>query len=267
MIRALDLTDFASTKTFVDEICPEFIFNLAAHVDVRRDLEITDAVFAVNLFGVTNLLRALDEHQYESFIQAGTCEEYGDNSVPFMEDQAPNPVSPYSASKAAATCYCTMLHRTRSRPITVVRPFLTYGPGQRKRMLITDIIRAGMNGQELLLTGCEQTREFNYVEDIVEGLIRAAVTPEAAGEIINIGCGVETRLRDFVEMALDLMGNPVTARFGALPYRPGETWHFYCSNWKAMRILGYEPRFSLEEGLRRTIQWYRDHPGFLGAAP
>lgn len=264
-IRRMDITDYATTRALVAEVCPQFVFNLAAVVDVRRDIALTERIYAVNLNGTINLLRALEGLTFEAFIQTGTCEEYGDNPVPFMEDQPPNPVSPYSASKVAATCYCTMLHKTRHLPVTVVRPFLTYGPGQRKRMLITDIIRAGLFRQDLPLTGCEQTREFNYVEDIVEGFVLAAVTPEAAGEIINLGCGVETRLLDFVEMALDLMGNPVEPQFGALPYRPGETWHFYCSNWKAMRILGYQPRFTLEEGLRRTIQWYREHPEFLEA--
>ena len=264
-VRWFDITQIDEVKDVVAEVKPEIVFNLAALVDVRRDLALADRVFQVNLNGAVNLLRACDALDYECFVQTGTCEEYGDNPTPFTEDQSPNPVSPYSASKVAATYFCKMLHKTQGRPVVVLRPFLAYGPGQRNRMLITDIIRAGLAGGELRLTGCEQTREFNYVEDIAEGFLLAATAPEAHGEIINIGSGCETPLRTFVEKVLDLMGNPVQPEFGALDYRPGETWHFYCSIEKARRLLGYEPTVGLEEGLRRTIEWYRSHPDALEA--
>lgn len=263
--REIDLTDANAVRQAVAAIRPEIVYHLAALVDVRRDLSLAARLYAVNLGGTLNLLHALEETGYERFVQTGTCEEYGDNPAPFTEDQAPNPVSPYSATKVAATTFCRMLHKTQGKPVVILRPFLTYGPGLRNRMLITDILRAGLRGEPLRLTGCEQTREFNYVEDIAEGFYRAGFAPAAEGEIINLGCGEETPLRRFVETVLDALGNPVTPEFGALPYRPGETWHFYCNNEKARRLLGYAPRVPLEEGVRRTVDWYRRHPEVLEA--
>ncbi len=262
-IHDVNLSDAAAVKTAIDSIKPDFVFNLAAMVNVQRDIKLSAKLFEVNLHGPMNLLTALSDHGFESFVQIGTCEEYGDNPTPFTEDQMPTAVSPYSASKVAATYYCRMLAKTQNLPIVVCRPFLTYGPGLRNRMLTTSLIKSGLAGETLEMTPCEQTREFNYVEDIVEGFILASKHPEADGEIINIGCGEEIQLRKFVEMVSELLDGKLKVEFGALPYRPGETWHFYCSNEKAKKLLGYEPKVDLREGLRRTIEWYRQHPEIL----
>lgn len=265
-VAFMDLRDRDQTLDLVKQFRPQIIFHLAALLNVRRDLSLADEIFEHNVDASIHLIQACADVGFERFVQTGTCEEYGDNPTPFTEDQLPNPVSPYSASKLAMTHFCTMLHKTQGLPMTVVRPFLTYGPGQRARMLITDIIRAGLHKTELKLTACEQTREFNYVTDIARGFLLAGTSEGVEGEIINIGCGEEVTLRHFVEKVLELMGNPVEPEFGALPYRPGETMHFYCSNEKAKRVLGYEPQVSLEEGLARTVEWYRNNPDVLKAA-
>jgi len=108
------------------------------------------------------------------------------------------------------------------------------------------------------MTKGEQTREFNYIDDVVQGFILAGTTPEAIGEVINLGSGVEYRIKDVVSMIASLMGSPIKLEIGALPYRPGETMHFYCSNEKAKKILGWRPNVPLEVGLKRTIDWYKE---------
>ncbi len=108
----------------------------------------------------------------------------------------------------------------------------------------------------------EQTREFNYVEDIVAGMLRASEVEGIEGEIISIGCGVPITIREVATQILELMNHPIELQLGKLPYRPGEAWQFYCSNDKARRLLGWQPRVTLQEGLRRTIAWSRDsRPG------
>ena len=264
-LHQLDLRDQSATQAAIKSIRPDFVFNLAARIDVRRDLTLSSELFEVNVQGPINLVTACAEHGFESFIQVGTCEEYGDNPAPFREDQAPNPVSPYSASKVAATYFFRMLHKTQGLPICVVRPFLTYGPQLKNRMLTTLLIRAGLNKEVLPMTAAEQTREFNYVEDIVDGLVRAAQTPAADGEIINLGCGEEIQIAEMARLMMELFGGDLKVQIGALPYRPGETWHFFCDNTKARTLLGYHPKVSLREGLERTIEWYRRHPETLSS--
>lgn len=262
---AVDLTDESAVRRAIGEIKPDVVFNLAAKVDVARDVKLAARLFAVNTQGPIHLVTACAEHGFESFVHVGTCEEYGDNPTPFDEDQPPNPVSPYSASKVAATYFFRMLHRTQKLPISVVRPFLTYGPHLRNRMLTTMLIKAGLRGETVPMTPAEQTREFNYVEDIVEGFVLAAESPAADGEIINIGCGQEVKIADFARMMMDIFQGSLKVEIGALPYRPGETWHFYCSNEKARRLLGYEPEVTLRDGLERTVEWYRAHPEVVDA--
>ncbi|MEO1230601.1 MAG: NAD-dependent epimerase/dehydratase family protein [Myxococcota bacterium] len=264
-LHEIDLTDPEATATAVDAIRPEFIFNLAAMVNVERKLKLAGKLFAVNTQGPINLVTACARHGFESFVHVGTCEEYGDNPTPFTEDQVPNPVSPYSASKVAATYFFRMLHKTQGLPVSVMRPFLTYGPHLRNRMLTTLLIKKGLAGESLPMTPAEQTREFNYVEDIVAGFVQAAESPAADGEIINLGCGEEVQIAEFAKLMMELFDGKLKVELGALPYRPGETWHFYCSNEKAKRLLGYKPQVSLREGLERTIEWYRARPEIVEA--
>lgn len=254
-----DLKDFTAVTKVIRDIKPQKVFHLAAFVSVDRSTVLMEEMMEVNIKGTLNLLQALDGIPYDCFINTGASEEYGDNPVPFRESQMPKPVSPYSASKVATTMFCQMLHNTHGLPIVTLRPFLTYGPMQEGRMLIPSLIKHTILGETFEMTGGEQTREFNYVDDVVDGFVRASVTPGAIGEIINIGNGLEHRVKDVVETVLTLMSSSIKPKIGALSYRSGEAWHFYCDNTKARKILGWEPRVNLDDGLRRTINWSREY--------
>lgn len=258
-IHRIDVRDFDSLKKLIAEVEPQRIFHLAACVNASRSLDLLEEMSDINIKGTLNLLRALDKVDYYSFINTGSSEEYGDNVTPFREDQPMNPVSPYSASKASTTLFCQMLYKTMGLPITTVRPFLTYGPMQEANMLIPSVIKSTINGVPFDMTKGEQTRDFNYVDDIVGGFIKASISPKAKGEIINIGNGREHKIIDVVQLILKLMNSPVEPKIGALPYRPGEAWHFFCDNSKARKIIDWKPKIDINEGLKRTIDWYRNH--------
>jgi nucleoside-diphosphate-sugar epimerase len=252
----LDLGDPKAIQAAAGEARPRKIFHLAARTNVARGFSQVDASLD-NIRLSLNLIRTLENGVCDAFVSTGTCEEYGDNAAPFREDQIPKPVSPYSASKAAITLYCQMFHKTQGLPIVVLRPFLAYGPCEDPSRFISTAITATLTGRELPMTGGEQTREFNYVSDIVDGFVKASCSPAAIGEIINIGNGIEYTLKDVVERISSIAGRPLTARFGALPYRSGEAWHFYGDNTKAKRLLNWSPKVDLDAGLRMTIDWYR----------
>lgn len=258
-LESADMRDYAQVKAAVRRCRPQKVFHLAARVNVARSWEYSREMFDTNLLGTMNLVQAIEGGECDCFVNSGTCEEYGDNPTPFREDQCPNPVSPYSASKAAATLFCGMIYKTKKVPVVTLRPFLTYGPQQVSNMLIPYVIQKALLSQDIEMTKGEQTREFNYVTDIVDGYIRASVTPHALGEVINIGNAKEYKIIDVVRMILKMLGNPVKPKAGALAYRPGETMHFYCDNTKARTILKWKPKVSLEEGLKKTIEWYLTH--------
>ena len=170
-----------------------------------------------------------------------------------------NPTSPYSFSKASATLFCRMMKNLEDIPAIIIRPFLTYGPFQSTKTLIPYVIFHALENKEIKITKGEQKREFNYVSDIVDGIIKASITPRAIGEIINLGNGRQYKIRDVVNKILSIIKPSIPLKFGALPYRKSEIWNFYCENKKAKEILGWKPTITLDKGLKLTIQWYKQN--------
>jgi len=256
-----DITDYDNTAELIKKTRPAKIYHLAACVDVTRSIDLLDRMLDVNLRGTVNLLRALSNCSagFDCFVNTGTCEEYGDNIVPFSENQRENPVSPYSASKVCTTYLCQMLYKTQQMPIVTIRPFLTYGPYQTNDMLIPSLIKKSLLNEEFEMTAGRQAREFNYVSDIVDGYVRASTCKKAVGQIINLGCGREYKVKDVADMIVKLTGSRTKPLIGKLPYREAETLHFYCSNQKAKELLDWQPRVSLLDGLSETIKWYRSY--------
>lgn len=252
-----DLKDGKELESKLSGIEPEIVYHLAAYTNVGRSLEHARECIQTNIQGTVNLISALDDVDYDCFVHTGTNEEYGDNEVPFREDMKERPASPYSVSKCASEMFCQMYHKAYGRPIVILRPFNAYGPWQKCNRIIPEAIVASLLGEELRMTGGEQTREFNYIDDIVEGFIKASCVKKATGEIINIGCGEEHSIREVVEKIVELVGNNNKILFGALPYRPNEIWRMFCDNTKAREILEWEPEYALEGGLSKTIDWYR----------
>jgi nucleoside-diphosphate-sugar epimerase len=246
-----NLNDGGAMDSVVERADPKIVFHLGAYTHVGKSWDRIDECIQTNVHGTVNLLQVLARSNYERFVYTSTSEVYGDVPVPFREDAVVEPVSPYSVSKYAGERFCRMLHRGRGWPIVVVRPFNAYGPAQSPDRIIPEIIVKALRGERLAMTEGRQTREFNYVEDLVDGFVRAATVP-----------GIE----DLAETILDLMGDPIKAEFGALPNRPTEIWSMRADVSKATERLGLLPARPLRDGLERTIAWYRhelEHTGSL----
>ncbi len=241
----------------VERAKPSIVFHLGAYTHVGKSWNRLDECIQTNVQGTVNLLQALARDECRRFVYTSTSEVYGDVAVPFREDSSVNPLSPYSVSKYAGERFCLMLQRGRGWPIVVVRPFNAYGPAQSPDRVIPEIIVKALRKERLAMTQGRQTREFNFVGDLVEGFLRAATAPGVEGKVFNIGGGEEVAMRDLAPIILDLMGNPIVAEIGALPDRPTEIWHMRSDSTKAREELGYRPRWSLVEGLEETIAWYR----------
>jgi len=244
-------------KNLLARIEPEVVFHLGAYTHVGKSWSRVDECIQTNIQGSVNLLHALDFSRVRRFIYTSTSEVYGDVPVPFQEDGLVRPISPYAVSKYAGELMCRALHRGNGWPIVILRPFNAYGPAQSPDRVIPEIIVKALRKERLLMTAGTQTREFNYVDDLVSGFIRSAVIPGIDGETFNVGGGEEIAMRDLAKKILDLMDNPIEAEIGALEERPTEIWSMRSDSSKAKKRLDLSPCTDLITGLRRTIDWYR----------
>jgi len=268
-VHEVDLRDGQTVRQLVRECQPSRIYHLAAVGVTEPGIDPRLAV-QVNVMGTLNLLEALSGTDCDCFVNTGTCYEYGHHTPPppappkvggpggQHEDQMVDPINAYAASKSAAWLFCNMYHRTRDYPIVTVRPFTVYGPRQSERALIPQLILSALRGEDFAMTGGEQTRDFTYVDDVVEGYIRASLAERAIGQTINLGTGEEHPIKEVVLKVLELMGRPVKPLIGALPYRPREVWRLYSDSSKARELLGWQPQVSMEDGLTKTIAWYTE---------
>jgi len=253
-----DLADPVAVARCFAAARPAVVFHLAAPVDLSRDPGAYLRLKPGILEATHHVAMACLEHGAR-LVSAGTCEEYGAAEAPFGEDTPPRPVSAYSALKLAATEWLLSLHRTAGLRVTVVRPFLTYGPGQAPGRLVPSAIAAALAGRPFPLTDGRQTRELNYLDDMVEALVAASV-PAATGHRLNLGGGPEIAIRDLAALIFRLAGaDPGLIQLGALPRRAGEVERFCGDHARARTLLGVTPGVPLEEGLRRTIAWAREH--------
>lgn len=254
------VTDSAYVNDVIQRIRPDIVFHLAALIERTRSFEAFPKLYDVHVHGTKNLIEALKKVSgLERFVHVGTIEEYGSGKAPFKEGQREMPVSLYSLTKMMATKLVEYTAHEEGFPALIVRPSLIYGPYQGFGMLIPDAIRACLEGRDFPMTKGEQTRDFLFVEDLVEALARASCAPGAEGIIVNLGSGTEKKVREVVETVKRIAGGPGSIQFGALPYKAGENMHFWLDSSRAAMVLGWKARTQLHEGLARTVAWYKEN--------
>jgi nucleoside-diphosphate-sugar epimerase len=248
----------------VRQFAPQVVFHLAAYNHVGESFRQVEECFDVNAKGTANLLDACEG--VDTFVYMSTSEVYGYQAgVPFVETMCPEPISPYAITKYAGELYCRMKQRTGGRPsVRVVRPFNTFGPYQSAKAIIPELILNCLLGKPIRTTKGEQTREFNYVSNVVDGLLLAASHPGPLPEVLNLAAGEEVAIRDLVGTIAKLTQTTSPIEIGAIPYRPTEIWRMYADSSRARDQLGWKPAVSLEEGLKTTVEWFR---GYLRTQP
>ncbi len=239
----------------------DIIFNLAALIAVPYSYRAPDSYVETNIRGTLNICQAaLENGCCERLIHTSTSEVYGTAKyVPIDEKHPFSPQSPYSASKIGADAIAVSFHHAFGLPVIIARPFNTYGPRQSARAVIPTIITQIAGGKkEIKLGDVTPTRDFTYVPDTCHGLIALAENEESVGQTVNIGSNREISIKDIAIMIKTLMNREVKLITEQERIRPGssEVFRLRCDNGKLKRLTGFEPHYSLEEGLKETIQWF-----------
>jgi UDP-glucose 4-epimerase len=229
----------------VREFAPEIVFHLAAYNHVGQSFVQVEECFDVNAKGTANLFDICGDAS--RFVYISSSEVYGrQETVPFIESMEPRPISPYSITKFAGELYCRMKQGIEGGPETfILRPFNAYGPYQSTKAVIPELILKCLRGVPIECTQGEQTREFNFVEDLVDGFLAAATCRERIEGPVNLAAGQEVAIRDLVQLIARLTRSKSELGIGALPYRPTEIWRMRGDNSRAKELLGWQPKTSL----------------------
>lgn len=241
------------------------ILNLAALIAIPYSYRSPDSYVDTNVGGTLNLLNAARGQKIRRFVQVSTSEVYGTaRSVPISEAHPLSAQSPYAATKIASDQLALSFHRSFGVPVSVIRPFNTYGPRQSARAVIPTIITQLLSGRTTLRLGAiDPTRDFSYVQDTVTGLIAGAERAEAVGETINLGAGFDISIGETARLIAEAMGISATIECDEERVRPAasEVGRLLADNRLAAKLLGWKPAFGGVEGFRRgldeTIAWFR----------
>ena len=245
----------------------DIVFHLAALIGIPYSYIAPESYVRTNVTGTLNVLQAARETG-ALVIHTSTSEVYGTAQfVPITETHPLQGQSPYSASKIGADQLAQSFHRSFGLPVVTVRPFNTYGPRQSLRAIIPTIITQALKGSGVRLGNLSPTRDLNFVSDTVEGFVRAASTPEAVGETFNLGSGREISIGDLVDLIARQIGRQISPAVDNERVRPSgsEVERLLADASRARKVLGWSPSVSLEDGIRRTLEWLQRNAKHYGS--
>ena len=254
----VDIENFEALKLLFEIYEPiDAIINLAARAGVRYSMENPFVYFTTNANGTLNLLELAKTYGIKKFVLASTSSLYAGQPMPFKEELPVNtPISPYAASKKAAEVICYTYHYLYGLDVSIVRYFTVYGPAGRPDMSIFRFIYKIMKGQPIEVFGDgSQSRDFTYVDDIADGTVRAL--KPLGYEIINLGGNKPYKLKEVIQIIEELLGKK--AKIDYKPFHKADLKATWADITKAKRFLDWEPKVSLYEGLKRTVDWFKEN--------
>jgi UDP-glucose 4-epimerase len=254
-----DIRDPGSIRPLFSGV--DYVIHLAALASVARSMRDPAETTEINLNGALNVLVAARAAHVKRMVVASTCAAYGDDPHrPHVETQLPQPLSPYAISKVAGEYYGQIFTRDFGLDVVSLRCFNVFGPRQDPNSAYTGVlsifIDAYLRGVAPTIFGDgEQSRDFTYVANTVDAILLALQSPAASGKIINVGTGKSRNLNQTIELLNRILAMKVTPQYE--PARAGDVRHSTADISLARQILGYEPKVDFEEGLTRTIDWFR----------
>jgi NAD dependent epimerase/dehydratase len=249
----------------------DVIFHLAALIAIPYSYIAPDSYVDTNIKGTLNICQAALENTCQRIIHCSTSEVYGTaRYVPIDENHPLQPQSPYSATKIAADAIAMSFYHSFDLPLTIARPFNTYGPRQSARAVIPTIITQLLSGKkEIKLGALHPTRDLGFVKDTVKGFIEIAKSDRTIGETINIATQSEISIGDLAQKIMNILSTEAKIEKDKIRLRPekSEVERLLGSNKKIIKLTNWNPKYTLDEGLRETIEWFKDKDNLRNYKP
>jgi UDP-glucose 4-epimerase len=259
-VHITSITDFESLPPIFKGA--EVVFHQAALASVPRSVEDPLSTHAHCVTGTLHVLKAAQETGVRRVVYAASSSAYGDQEGDYKtESMVPEPISPYGAAKLAAEYYCKVFYHVYGLETVALRYFNVFGarqdPQSEYAAVIPKFITRMLQGQAPIIYGDgQQSRDFTYIDNVVHGNLLASTAPDAAGQMMNLAMGGNVSLLQLVDKINAILGTNITAKHE--PARAGDILHSQASIEKATELLDFSPIVSFDEGLRRTVEWYKE---------
>ncbi len=241
----------------LSKISFEFIINLSGYIDHSSFFEEGKELINLHFSSLVDLISIIKKDKLIRFVQIGSSDEYGDNIAPQNETQIEKPFTPYAFAKSSSTNFIKYLFQSENFPGTILRPFIIYGPGQKKDRLIPYVISKSLKNENFEVSSGKQIRDFLHVYDAVDAIFLSLNEDAVNGRIINLGSGYPRSVKSVIQMIVKEigLGNPL---YSDLKIRKGENLELYPNLALAKQILNWESKINFELGLKNLIKFYKN---------
>ena len=253
-----DISNKKKCKIFFSKYFFHYVINLAGYVDHRSFYVKNNNIIESHLIGTLNTVFYLNKKKLKKYLYIGSSDEYGSNKSPQFEGYRETPNSTYSFSKTASAHFLQMISRSENFPSSILRIFLTYGPGQKQNRFIPQIIKGCLNNSDFKTSSGLQIRDFCYIDDVTRAINMALLSKKSNGKIYNVGSGKPIKIKKIVQVIKSLVGkgNPI---YGSFNLRKNENVKLFPSINKIVKEIGWKPKIKFQDGLTKTIEYYKNN--------
>ena len=253
----VDLTNFYSVKKTLNKPF-NYVVNLSGYINHSNSKKNYNKIIKNHFFSVKNIIKIIPKKNLKKFIQIGSSAEYGLSKAPQSEKLKTSPKTTYSLAKVKATNFLYNLYKKEKYPFTIIRLFLTYGPGQKKDRFIPEIIQKCLKNKKFATGSGQQIRDFCYIDDTISAIFLALISNKTKGETYNVASGVPVKIKTIINLISKIVaqGKP---EFNKLKIRDSGNKKLYADIKKIKKMLKWKPRTNLNDGLKKTIRFFKEN--------
>ena len=252
-----DLRDIEKLEKIFKKVKPDIVIHLASYGTTPKTQKDEDEMIQTNILGTINLIKTSSKNNVSAFINTGSSSEYGEKDRAIKETDVLEPHNLYGVTKASGTIYAHYFAKLKGMPLVTLRPFSVYGYYEHKERLVPAVIKGCLENKELKLSSLEDKRDYVFIEDVVDIYLKSInKIGKVNGEIFNVGMGKEHSIKEVVENIEKILDSHPPHNYGAFESGQKEPKHWIADISKAKKMLNWTPKYDLETGLKKTVDWF-----------